>query len=95
MGYSLFGRKGADIRAHSHYRQALFGLFHVGFVDNSGTICFALSDRDSLSATLDFYQNRVLLRNTFPVFNGTGFAEKDSHAPEVLKQILGLMGIIG
>lgn len=90
MGYRFFQDQKLNISFRSNFRQAVFGLFHVAFLDNNDQLILPLEDKESLSSALDFYQSRILLSPTFPVFDGKGYYPKDSHDPEVLSQILGL-----
>lgn len=90
MGYSFYQDKSINISFRSSYRRAVFGIFHVAFQDNDNRFYLSLEDMSSLSSALWFYQNRVLKRPTFPVYDGKGFYPKDVKSPIVLQQVLGL-----
>jgi hypothetical protein len=90
MGYFLLGNKNLDISFHSNYREALFGLLHLGLVDNSGWLVLPVEDKPSIEATIDFYKQRISKRKEYPVFDGKGFSLRPVDSIEVKKQVLGL-----
>ncbi|MBQ8141797.1 MAG: hypothetical protein IJ194_01400 [Bacilli bacterium] len=90
MGYQLYKNRKLNISFRADYRQALFGMFHVAFLDNKDDIVLSLDDKDSIESALRFYKERILNRKTYTVTNGNTFDEKESQDNEVLKQVLGL-----
>lgn len=90
MGYTFYQDQKLNISFRSNYRQAVFGIFHVAFLDNDDHLILPQEDRESILCALSFYQERVLKRPTYPVYDGKGYYPKASSDPEVLNQILGL-----
>ena len=90
MGFLNYKQPKRNISFRSDYRKAVFGLFHVAFIDNNNQVLLPEEDRESIKAALDFYSYRILKRSQYPVFDGKGFVMRDSQDKEVLNQVLGL-----
>lgn len=90
MGYALFGNQKIDISFHSNYKKALFGVFHVGFIDNNNWLVLPVDDKESLISAYWFYKNRILKEKSYPVYDGSSFALKPANSLDVFKQVFGL-----
>ena len=90
MGFKYYKQPKLNISFRSDYRKAVFGLFHVAFLDNNNRFVLPIEDKESLSIALDFYHERILKRELYPVYDGSNFSLKPSHDREVLRQVLGL-----
>lgn len=90
MGYRFFQQSELMISYSLVYKKALFGLFHVAFVDNEDNIFLSIEDFDSIKASLSFYENQIKPQRNYPVYDGKYFTNKPTSEREVLKQILGL-----
>lgn len=80
--------------ASNEYHSAVFGMFHVAFVDNKDEYFLPVEDRDSIVAALEFYKDRILKRRSYPVYDGQYFVNRPSDDKEVLFQVLGLPDVI-
>ncbi|MFA6874135.1 MAG: hypothetical protein WCR16_00765 [Bacilli bacterium] len=90
MGYLLFGSGPLELPFSPLYPQASFGLYHAAFRTTGHTYVLSKEEEPSLREALWFYQNRIKLSSSYPVFNGKTFASLPSSSPEVLFQVLGL-----
>ena len=90
MGFLNYKQPKRNISFRSDYRKAVFGLFHVAFIDNNNQVLLPEEDRESIKAALDFYSYRILKRSQYPVYDGKSFVMRDSQDKEVLNQVLGL-----
>ena len=90
MSYWLFGHQRLNISFRSNYRQALFGLSHIAFIDNNNWYVVPVEDRDSLDSALFFYDEKINKLPSYPLYDGKTFFEKKGSDPLVLKQVLGL-----
>ncbi len=79
-----------DITFRPDYKKALFGLFHVAFEENDGCYHLPLEEKESLEEALYFYENRILKRKEYPVFEDDQFVFYPSQDKKVLFQVLGL-----
>ena len=94
MGYQFFKRTKVSIHSSNEYKEAVFGFFHVVFLDNDGNYVLPIEDRDSIIEALKFYKDRILKRKSYPVYDGEIFVSKDCTDKEVLFQVLGLPDVV-
>ena len=90
MGFLYYKQPKLNISFRSDYRKAVFGLFHVAFLDNNDHFILPIEDKEAISIALEFYQKRILKREMYPVYDGSSFFLRQSHDKEVLRQVLGL-----
>lgn len=94
MSIHFYRQQELAITFRSDYRKAVFGLFHVAFLDNEDNYVIPSEDKDSIQAALSFYQNFILEGSTYPVYDGKSFYPKPVKDPSVLKQVLGLPDVV-
>ncbi len=90
MGFKNSKNRELDITFRPDYKKALFGLFHVAFEGNDGNIYLPLEEKESIEEALYFYENRILKRKEYPVFEENHFVFYPSGDEKVLFQVLGL-----
>lgn len=94
MGYRFFGEKELLISHSLVYKKAVFGLFHVVFLDEEDNIYLAIEDYDSIKESIFFYEMQIKNRKRYPIFDGNKFIDKGGSDEEVLKQVLGFPQIL-
>ncbi|MDD6240156.1 MAG: hypothetical protein PUA93_01025 [Eubacteriales bacterium] len=90
MSIAFYREQELAITFRAEYRKAVFGLFHVAFLDNEDNYVIPSEDKPSIEASLSFYQNFILKGDTYPVYDGKNFYAQPVRDPRVLKQVLGL-----
>ena len=94
MGYLLFNNPTQEILISSKYHKAIFGLYHVAFLNDNGEYVLSNKDRQSIIIALDFYKSRILEHSLYPVYDGSIFTRRSSKDKAVLRQVLGLPNIL-
>ncbi len=90
MGFKNSEQRELDITFRPDYKKALFGLFHVAFEGNDGNAYLPLEEKESIEEALYFYENRILKRKEYPVFEDDRYVFYPSQDKRVLFQVLGL-----
>lgn len=94
MSFAFYQEKNIELNFSARFKTAVASLFHLCLIDQNNDCFLPLSDKESLQAALEFYQERILKNPTYPVYNGQSFLERPSKDKEVLRQVLGLPDVV-
>ena len=83
-----------DISFSPNYSKAIFGLSHIAFIKNDGSIVFPSENKQAIINSLSFYKDKVLKYNTYTFNNGETDIIVQPSDNRVLQQILGLPSIV-
>ena len=83
-----------DISFSPNYSKAIFGLSHIAFIKNDGSIVFPSENKDAIINALSFYKEKVLKFDTYSYHNGETDLIVQPSDNRVFQQILGLPPLV-
>lgn len=91
MGYCFTADRYVPLSQFKGYKGVCFSIWHAAFVRDDDVVVFPIEDKPSFEMAWEFYKDRILKLESYPVFVSENKLEKkDVRDKEVIRQILGL-----